>query len=146
MAIATVTNTAGDTVGISNSKTPGVWALRAALVLTTSYVASSHMPCGPNATVGFVVTCASVDYTSIQTIPQVSMDAGTTWVDVPTLRVTLPAAHSMTLANLSSATAGSYLIEIGVNTCALIARVLIKRTGGTAVGTVAVNGYGGGQA
>lgn len=145
MAIATATNTAAATMGINNSKSPTIWALRAALVLTASYVASSHMPCGPNASIGIVVTCASVDYTSIQTIPQVSMDGGTTWVDVASKGVTLPAAHSMTLANLSSATAGSYLIEVPTTAGALLARVLIKRTGGTAVGTVAVNGYGGGQ-
>ena len=140
MAQGTVTDGTG--FGVSNTKPGGVTAMRAAAVLTTSLVASSHMIVESNASGAVRVTCASVDYTSIQTLLQGSRDASA-WFDIPERGATVIAAHSQTLANLASATDGAYLIPFSVAEGVLYVRCQIKRTGGTAVGTVAVDGWGG---
>lgn len=115
------------------------WTLRSAAVATTSYVATSHMPVGESGQcVMFVVTCASVDYTSIETIVQFSQD-GSVWIDAPNAAGSMSASY--TLANLSSATDGSFAIIARTSGLAVFTRVMLKRTGGTAVGTVAVTGY-----
>lgn len=145
MAQATATNTTAESVRVNrDAKGAASHALRAAAVLTTSYVASSHMPVGGAATVGFIVTCASVDYTSIEIIVQGSYDA-TTFFDIPSsYHPTAVAAHSQTLANLSAADTVNYLVEAPVSSGRILyVRVLAKRTGGTAVGTVAITGHTG---
>lgn len=112
--------------------------LRAAAVLTDSYVASSHMPCDAVPCVGaWVAYNAAIDYTSIQTIPQGSYD-GTAWFD-------LAAADSKTIASLGSgaSAAGGFTVKADVSPGVRFFRVLIKKTGGTAVGAVSVTGITG---
>lgn len=113
------------------------WALRAADVLTTSYVASDHMKTEGGRSVLFDVEYdENIDYTSIELIPQGSPD-GTTWFD-------LTDAESKTLANAfaTPGTAGNVAFTADIRYGGIrFVRCAIKRTGGTAVGTVAVTGY-----
>lgn len=136
MAIATAV-TAGQTGSrIQNAKSPAV-TLRAALVAATSYEASSHMDLTGSATFRIYVTLASVDYTSLTILPSYSYD-GATWFEDGA------GATTVTLANLQSATDGAFSLGFSVPAPAY-ARVLLKRTGGTAVGTVAIVANAGGN-
>ncbi len=126
-----------------NKKGSTLWLLRAALTLTDAYVATSHMPCDGAHTVGlFVAFSAAIDYTSVQAIAQGSYD-GTTWFDLPQEDGTY--AKSVTIANtgVGAAAAGGFLVIARVHAGVRFVRAAIKRTGGTAVGTVAVEGIEG---
>ena len=141
MAIATATKLTGAHPIPSSGKGAYSWALRDAAVLTTSYVASSHMPCEEAPSVGFwVAYSATIDYTSIEVIVQASLD-GTAYFDVA-------ASASYTIANLGSGAgaAGGVLVKGDMSPGARFARILVKRTGGTAVGTVTITGVAGGPA
>ena len=146
MAIAAKTGHLNDSHGRNDSKSPTDWALRAALVGTTSYVSSSHMPCAGHPSALVVVTCVGVDHTSLQMFVQGSraLTAGddTDWFDMTVgLMGTAPAVHTTTLANLTSATASAYGVPISIAPGVLFLRVRIKYTGGSAAGTIAVSGY-----
>lgn len=137
MALATLT-TGASLPQLEKRKSLSAAALRAAAVLTTSYVAGDHIDVGARGSVGFHVAYdASIDYTSIECIPQVSVD-GSTWFDAAD-------AISKTIANLfgGASSAGGFAVVTEVKAGARYARLAIKRTGGTAVGTVTVTGYAG---
>ncbi len=138
LATATVITDARPTNPLTAGKGTYTYALRSAAVLTTSYVATDHFPVTENANAAVMLTCASVDYTSIQAIAQGSID-GTNFFDIRTLGGT---NESWTLANQSSATAPVLGLTIPTS-CWRFIRVLVKRTGGTAVGTCAATGVAG---
>jgi len=142
MAQATPTSPYGESTTLSNTKPATSWPLRAALVATTSYVASSHMPCQSHSSVGIVVTYASVDYTSLQLWIEGSRD-GTNFFQIAQRGVTVPAVYTITLANLSSATDDAFLIDVPTHAGVLFLRAQVKRTGGSAVGTIAIDGFAG---
>ena len=81
MAIATTSNDSVRGDGRLESKGAVLWALRAAAVLTTSYVASSHMDSRGAPKVGIWIALDSVDYTSIEYAVEGSHDAST-WFQI----------------------------------------------------------------
>lgn len=127
--------TAGST-GAANSHTCGpLFTMRAALVADTTYEPSSHIDLKGSPTLAVYVALASVDYTSIQTLAEFSHDA-TTWYE------DLDGATSVTLSALQSATDGLYCYDIACPAYRY-ARIKIKRTAGSATGTVAIYGAAG---
>lgn len=124
--------------GVSPSKGTGTWTLRAAAVATTSYVATSHLNCPSAATIVFHATFASVDYISLSFVVQVSVNA-TDWVTLPF--DSLSVAKTYTLADFPVATDGAIAIPVSTSAGAYYARLMLKRAGGTAVGTVAVTAF-----
>jgi len=123
------------------------WALKAATLLTTSYVASSHMLIGGASSVTIETDLdTTVDYTSIQHMIEVSADA-TAWVTVsPSTDQSGIAPHSTTLANIGDPTDGMYAFTVPIPHGGYTSlRIQTKRTGGTAIGKVATKAYLGGQ-
>ena len=132
----------------SDAKPETTWPLRAALVATTSYVASSDMICKAHSNLIVYIDWAAIDYTSIEAAYEVSPD-GTTWRSLPmrdaiasVLYPTSAWRDSFTIANFPDSDGGAtftYGVAVPVSVpAAHYFRVQIKRTGGTAVGTVAV--------
>lgn len=127
---------------VSNNGVASLWTLRAALVATTSYVASNYMPCRNRTALAVLVTCAGVDYTSLTIQYEFSYD-GTTFFAMPGRDASTagvfpagPFTDTFTLASFQSATATKIGIPVSVLFGAVFFRVSILRTGGTAVGTV----------
>lgn len=144
MAQATPTSTYNNSTDVNNAKGGNVWPMREALVGTTSYVASSHMPCATASCVEVVVTYAGVDHTSIELIADGSQD-GSAWFQTPLQRgVTTSVAVGVTLASYRSATDLAIGYTVPTEGFRYL-RVWIKYTGGSAAGTLAIDGYQGGQ-
>lgn len=141
MAIGTKFNLSQGTTGpLLNRKAGLGWHLRTALVATTGYVASSHMPCDSQNSVLVVATAVGVAPTSVQIMGEGSVD-GTNWFAV---RSTGGYGESVTMANLVSATDVAIGYKFDVSHGVRYFRVRIKETGGAQQGTWAIDGYEGG--
>lgn len=143
MAIADSTPGAKSSPLITPHKSTTAWALREAAALTTEYVASGHMLCGTRTSVGVYIDYASVDYTSIQVCVDGSPtgDDGTWRAIRPSRGAVTVTPLSTTLANQPSATSDGYVLDVPVEAGVHALRVRIKRTGGSATGTVTVTAY-----
>jgi hypothetical protein len=145
MAIGTAASISGSFLrNLLLGKGTQLWTLRAAAVLTTSFVDTSHIPCDGAKSVGFFITCAAVDYTSIEVVYEVSYD-GSLWFAIPArepvaagIAVAGPFTDSFVLASFRSATATKIAVGVSVPFGVRFARASLKRTGGSATGTVLV--------
>lgn len=143
MALATPTAISSIYGPAQDDQGTETYTLRAAAVLTTGFVASDHMPVRSPITSVFV-TYASVDYTSIETLPEISLD-GVTFFAIPdTTGATDYNGSAWTLANFESATTQTFVIRVNTQDARYL-RIKIKRTGGSAVGTVALVGFSAGR-
>lgn len=119
----------------------GTYPVRAAVVLTTSYVDTDHIPCERCASVGFIVTVDAIDHTSIQLAIEGSLD-GSVWYQLPIDGAATAAPVTYTSASMykdgSSTYAGAFraLVKTPIER---FVRASVKYTGGTAVGTVKID-------
>lgn len=138
----------GGSFVVADSKTPAATTMRAAAVATTSYVESSWVRVQRFTTAKVLVQWdADCDHTSLELKLDTSADEGVTWESVTQQGPVAAGVTPLTpwvgqAVRANFATPGGFGVEMTIAST-LILRASIKRTGGTAVGTVALKFVGG---
>ena len=128
MSLATATETVGQ---------PPAYIVRAATALTTSYVATNHMPTNGRKWVNLVCVGDSLGFATISINLEGSLD-GTLFDEIPVQDNTY--VSTVTLANTLSASAARISVRAPVGAWVFV-RASVKGAGGSTAGTLAVTGF-----